>query len=334
MSTNSTYSRTEEHTLGEDRIQPRRSGRATRSVSPSSTTMEGGVSEEESNNTRSHSVESSEYETAESKKRKRKAVSKASNKRQANAKLESFKQEENERELRNSSQRVSKEAKEARKAERENTIKEKLNELDKIEKAVRDGSHAEYHKLLAKIEDKRNKMLIVAKMRRSLAEGVVYNLFNSQRECAYSQYYWDKLTLRRVMIENVQRKISKLEQEYYTSHQNYSDDDRLADWMPPERPSTISSLTLGLTEQEIDRDLVLAARDPRQAYSPTSPSIDMLASLADKQYQRDFKKDATDKSSALPSLPSLNPMHLNNLGGSNCSSSSSSSSSNSNTNVK
>lgn len=65
----------------------------------------------------------------------------------------------------------------------------RLNELDKIEKAVRDGSHAEYHKLLAKIEDKRNKMLIVAKMRRSLAEGVVYNLFNSQRECAYSQYY-------------------------------------------------------------------------------------------------------------------------------------------------
>ncbi|CEG74208.1 hypothetical protein RMATCC62417_09452 [Rhizopus microsporus] len=291
--------------------------------------MEGGVSEEESNNTRSHSVESSEYETAESKKRKRKAANKSSNKRQANAKLESFKQDENERELRNLSQRVSKEAKEARKAERENTIKEKLNELDKIEKAVRDGSHAEYHKLLAKIEDKRNKMLIVAKMRRSLAEGVVYNLFNSQRECAYSQYYWDKLTLRRVMIENVQRKISKLEQEYYTSHQN---DDRLVDWMPPERPSTISSLTLGLTEQEIDRDLVLAARDPRQAYSPTSPSIDMLASLADKQYQRDFKKDATDKPSALPPLPSLNPMHLNNLGGSN--SSSSSSSSNSNTNVK
>ncbi|CAO3670255.1 unnamed protein product [Rhizopus microsporus] len=177
-------------------------------------------------------------------------------------------------------------------------------------------------------------MLIVAKMRRSLAEGVVYNLFNSQRECAYSQYYWDKLTLRRVMIENVQRKISKLEQEYYTSHQSYSDDDRLADWMPPERPSTISSLTLGLTEQEIDRDLVLAARDPRQAYSPTSPSIDMLASLADKQYQKDFKKDATGKPSTLPPLPSLNPMHLNNLGGSNCSSSSSSSSSNSNTNVK
>ncbi|CAO3670251.1 unnamed protein product [Rhizopus microsporus] len=78
-----------------------------------------------SNNTQSHSVESSEYETAESKKRKRKAASKSSNKRQANAKLESFKQDENERELRNSSQRVSKEAKEARKAERENTIKEK-----------------------------------------------------------------------------------------------------------------------------------------------------------------------------------------------------------------
>lgn len=65
----------------------------------------------------------------------------------------------------------------------------RLDELDKIEKAVKDGSHTEYHKLLAEIEEKRSRMLIVAQMRRSLTEGTVYNLFKSQKECAYSQYY-------------------------------------------------------------------------------------------------------------------------------------------------
>ena len=58
-----------------------------------------------------------------------------------------------------------------------------------LEKAVKDGSHTEYHKLLSDIEQKRTKMLYVAEMRRSLAEGNVSNFFNSQKNAAYSQYY-------------------------------------------------------------------------------------------------------------------------------------------------
>lgn len=65
----------------------------------------------------------------------------------------------------------------------------RLTELDKLEKAVKDGSHSEYHKLLSDIESKRTKMLSVAEMRRSLAEGNVNNFFNSQKYAAYSQYY-------------------------------------------------------------------------------------------------------------------------------------------------
>lgn len=61
--------------------------------------------------------------------------------------------------------------------------------MDKLEKAVKDGSHSEYHKLLSDIEQKRTKMLFVAEMRRSLAEGNVVNFFNSQKNAAYSQYY-------------------------------------------------------------------------------------------------------------------------------------------------
>lgn len=71
----------------------------------------------------------------------------------------------------------------------------RLNELDKLEKAVKDGSHSEYLKLLSDIEQKRTKQLYVAKMRRSLAERNVTNFFNSQKNAAYSQYY--VCTLRR-----------------------------------------------------------------------------------------------------------------------------------------
>lgn len=111
--------------------------------------------------------------------------------------------------------------------------------MDKLEKAVKDGSHSEYHKLLSDIEQKRTKTLFVAEMRRSLAEGNVVNFFNSQKNAAYSQYYvnpnthffcasepnfffflnqWDKLALRRSMIQHVQHKINTLEQEYYSNH--------------------------------------------------------------------------------------------------------------------
>lgn len=65
----------------------------------------------------------------------------------------------------------------------------RLDELDRIEKAIKDGSHIKYQKLLSEIEEKKSRMLIVAKMKRSLAEGTIYNLYNSQKECAYSQHH-------------------------------------------------------------------------------------------------------------------------------------------------
>lgn len=153
--------------------------------------------------------------------------------------------------------------------------------MDKLEKAVKDGSHSEYHKLLNDIETKRTKMLNVAEMRRSLAEGNVNNFFNSQKYAAYSQYYvsikktllflfclvtmvifkWDKLALRRSMIQHVQRKINTLEQEYYSNHVQSKfdwvlydliqkitreigslDDEHLSEWVPPDRPSMINIL--------------------------------------------------------------------------------------------
>lgn len=65
----------------------------------------------------------------------------------------------------------------------------RLNELEKLEKTVKDGSNREYHKLLENIEEKRAKMANVAEMRRSFAEGTVTNFYNAQKYAAYSQYH-------------------------------------------------------------------------------------------------------------------------------------------------
>ncbi|CEP12963.1 hypothetical protein [Parasitella parasitica] len=320
-----------------NRIQTRRASRSARSASPvmeeevsspvSSVELDQNTGSQVINNslvsnggrvTRSQSVESSGYETTDSRKRKRKAKnSSPSNKKRAggtnellskatpppvatgspttaataatpmNTNANNF-NAEGERETRNTAQRISKEAREAKKAQRDLIMKERLTELDNLEKAVKDGSHFEYHKLLSDIESKRSKMLSVAEMRRSFAEGNVNNFFNAQKYAAYSQYYWDKLTLRRSMIQHVQQKINTLEQEYYSNHvQSSLDDDHLTEWVPPDRPSminilfnhfkptfflyesiylpltdTIRSLTLGLAEDDIENDVEQAKQDP------------------------------------------------------------------------
>ncbi|KAI8645086.1 hypothetical protein BD408DRAFT_412219 [Parasitella parasitica] len=296
--------------------------------------------------TRSQSVESSGYETTDSRKRKRKAKnSSPSNKKRVGGTNELLSRAtpalaatsavalpatattlmninvqnvhnannsnaEGERETRNSAQRISKEAREAKKAQRDLIMKERLTELDKLEKAVKDGSHSEYHKLLSDIESKRSKMLSVAEMRRSLAEGNVNNFFNSQKYAAYSQYYWDKLALRRSMIQHVQQKINTLEQEYYSNHvQSSLDDDHLTEWVPPDRPSmliiilheyfflftsmysfltdTVRSLTLGLAEDDIENDIESAKQDPavdEPIYSTLNTSYEQQHYL-NKQHQ-------------------------------------------------
>ncbi|EIE83835.1 hypothetical protein RO3G_08540 [Rhizopus delemar RA 99-880] len=205
-------------TEANNKTQARFENRSIRSASPS--VFAEGVSEEEMNDTRSQSVESTGFDASDSKKRRRKATNK-----------NTLKQEENDRELRNSPQRISKEARDAKKAERETVIKEKLDELDRIEKAIKDGSHIKYQKLLSEIEEKKS----------------------------------------------------------------YADDEHVTDWAPPERPSIISSLTLGLTNEEVERDLILAAQGPQQAQSSPSSPIDTMSSLADPYFENDLKDEISNK---------------------------------------
>ncbi|EPB88053.1 hypothetical protein HMPREF1544_05115 [Mucor circinelloides 1006PhL] len=375
-----------------NRIQTRRTSRSARSASPvmeeevsspvSSDELNQNIGNQATNNslvsnggrvTRSQSVESSGYETTDSRKRKRKAKNgNQSNKKRVGAGSDSYSKAtpppppsssstaaaasasastsaavsssstppmnsnvqngsnlngDGERETRNTAQRISKEAREAKKAQRDLIIKERqvenqLTELDKLEKAVKDGSHSEYHKLLSDIESKRTKMLSVAEMRRSLAEGNVNNFFNSQKYAAYSQYYWDKLALRRSMIQHVQHKINTLEQEYYSNHvQSLTEDDAENDieWAKQD-PTTDEPIYASYQQQQYPNkhqqssppppssNTYFRHDTPPAASTRDSPPLDMLASLADGQHQKDFKEEPTEKSFT---LPPLNPWRHN-----------------------
>ncbi|CAO3634480.1 unnamed protein product [Cunninghamella echinulata] len=150
-----------------------------------------------------------------------------------------------ERETRNTTHRLSKEAKDARKAERDIIIKKKLAELDTLERTVKDQSHEEYHKLLEEIQSKRNKKLTVAQGRHALMETNFKNGFLAQKKSAYDKFHLDKLALRRTMMNQIQQKINRIEQEYFSSQQGAKsslDDQHLNEWFPPDRPSMINIL--------------------------------------------------------------------------------------------
>ncbi|KAI8341480.1 hypothetical protein BC941DRAFT_417003 [Chlamydoabsidia padenii] len=158
--------------------------------------------------------------------------------------------DDNERETRNTTQRLTKEAKDARKAERGIIVKKKLDELETLEQLVKDQSHVQYQKLLKEIQDKRNQKLGVAQGRFALMETHFRNGFLAQKKSAFDKFYFDKLALRRTMMNQVQQKINRIEQEYFYSQQNTKsalDDQHLNEWTPPDRPAMINILLFTYT---------------------------------------------------------------------------------------
>ncbi|ORZ08656.1 hypothetical protein BCR42DRAFT_424635, partial [Absidia repens] len=162
-----------------------------------------------------------------------------------------------ERETRNTTQRLSKEAKDARKAEREIIVKKKLGELEILEQKVKDQSHEEYQKLLEEIQSKRTKKLNVAKGRHTLMEANFKNGFLAQKKSAFDKFHLDKLALRRKMMNQVQQQINRIEQEYFSSQQSTKsslDEQNLIDWAPPDRPSMINILFYLYNNDDDDDD--------------------------------------------------------------------------------
>ncbi|SAM03925.1 hypothetical protein [Absidia glauca] len=189
-----------------------------------------------------------------------------------------------ERETRHTTQRLSKEAKDARKAERGIIVKKKLDELESLEQMVKDQSHEEYQSLLKEIQDKRAEKLDVAQGRHALMETHFKNGYLAQKKAAFDKFHFDKLALRRNMMNQVQQKINKIEQEYFFSQQSNKsalDDPHLHEWAPPDRPSMINILFMHanhqslapsscLDEQDISQDIA----ELQELVPPPSQSID------------------------------------------------------------
>jgi hypothetical protein len=68
-------------------------------------------------------------------------------------------------------------------------IESRLEALDQAEKAIKDGSHDQYHQLLDDVESKRTRMLHIIQARRTSTENSITRFFTSQKDIAYSQYY-------------------------------------------------------------------------------------------------------------------------------------------------
>ncbi|KAI9018510.1 hypothetical protein CLU79DRAFT_720715 [Phycomyces nitens] len=194
--------------------------------------------------TRSGSTDSSLPDTVETRKRRRKTQTK---KRQTAKQV----RDDTDRETRHTAQRMTKEAKEAKKAQRDVIVKGRLSELEKLERAVKNGSHPDYLQLLQDIEAKRDEKRHRAEARHELIEKGIRKMILAQKKSAYDQYHivkLDKLALRRTMIQQMQQKINSLEQEYHSRtvqgrpYFATPDANDWLDWVPPERPSVINIL--------------------------------------------------------------------------------------------
>ncbi|KAI7871814.1 hypothetical protein BDF14DRAFT_1759200 [Spinellus fusiger] len=143
---------------------------------------------------------------------------------------------------------MTKEAREAKKAQREAIVQQRLAELDSLEKAVQQGTHPDYLQLLQDIEAKRDEKRTRAHARHTLTGETIGRITQAQHKMALDQFQWNKLELRRTMIQQMQQKINALEQEYYTrTHYKEGSDKSACDWsawVPPDRPCVINILFL------------------------------------------------------------------------------------------
>lgn len=301
------------------RIQTRRTSRSARSASPvmeeevaspvSSDELNPNIGSQATNNslvsnggrvTRSQSVESSGYETTDSRKRKRKAKSSnqsSNKKRVGNASSDPYSKAtpppsaatlasataaamsssstpsmnsnvqngsnlngDGERETRNTAQRISKEAREAKKAQRDLIIKERQveNQCDIHKQIIKQyylffnvqinwigqawkgcqgwitlwiPQAAERHWIKANKDAERggNATISCWGQRQQFLQfpeircifAILCKLPKKWMGCSLVTmviFKWDKLALRRSMIQHVQHKINTLEQEYYSNH--------------------------------------------------------------------------------------------------------------------
>ncbi|KAI8142035.1 hypothetical protein BJV82DRAFT_670144 [Fennellomyces sp. T-0311] len=205
--------------------------------------------------TRSQSTESAiqnDSDVLPTRKRSRRSAAQPNSKKRAKnasknspANVSSRDETGTDRETRNMSQRMTKEAREAKKAQREAAVKEKLAELDQLEQTVKSGTHPEYVKLINEIESKRAARIKVTQASYEHYMANFTETFETTRKAANDHYMpqLQRQGFRRQMMQQVQQQISKLEQEFYSHNVASSlDNQHVSDWTPRHRPSRLDIL--------------------------------------------------------------------------------------------
>ncbi|KAL0074525.1 hypothetical protein F4703DRAFT_1355904 [Phycomyces blakesleeanus] len=148
-------------------------------------------------NARSQSADS--INEPQPRKRRRKTKAPIYKKKETHSKAPG--RDDTDRETRHTSQRMSKEAREAKRAERDAVIKERLAELDKIEKAVKDHSHPDYHRLMEDMKVKHEQKRLAIESRHDLIEMNIKNALTCQHKMAYDQFYVSILQQKKKTIK-------------------------------------------------------------------------------------------------------------------------------------
>ncbi|KAI9257834.1 hypothetical protein EDC94DRAFT_178580 [Helicostylum pulchrum] len=150
--------------------------------------------------------------------------------------------------------------------EQQSRNNESLSASSKIDAS----EHPEYTRLMSQLDQSKNERLQKVENWRKFERQSINDWFAAQKKQAWDDFYFAKRKVRSDLVQDVQRKIQKLEQELSLLNKQSrvqlpesQQECDYQDWVPPERLYAIGSFVGGASNDEIDRDLVYA----RQPYN-------------------------------------------------------------------
>ncbi|KAF1804079.1 hypothetical protein V8B55DRAFT_1511052 [Mucor lusitanicus] len=129
--------------------------------------------------------------------------------------------------------------------------------------------HPEYTNLMKELDQSRLERLQRIENWQRLERQSIHDWFAAQKKQAWNDFYFARKKVRSDLVQTVQNKITRLEQELGQLNvqlkTQHTDAGQECDeyWVPPERLYTIGSFVGGATNEEADRDLIFA----RQPYN-------------------------------------------------------------------
>ncbi|KAI8640091.1 hypothetical protein BD408DRAFT_420284 [Parasitella parasitica] len=131
------------------------------------------------------------------------------------------------------------------------------------------SQHPEYTRLMSQLDQSKHDRLRRVENWQRFERQSIHDWFAAQKKQAWDDFYFARKKVRSDLVQKVQNKITRLEQELgqlnvqLRTQNNESQQECDEYWIPPERLYTIGSFVGGATNEEADRDLIIA----RQPYN-------------------------------------------------------------------